>query len=93
MRTTLDCSLYLPDIICRKIFPYSPNLGFSSYGSKVSDEIEKIEYKLKYLTMPVLAKYSLPGGVTFFAGPQMALLLSSKGELEGHETDVKEYVW
>lgn len=87
-RATMESAVFT-DIALSESFSLEPGIGLASYGSKVSDEIEKIEYKLNFLVVPLLAKYKLPPGVVFYAGPEIAILLSSKGELDGHETDIK----
>ncbi len=52
-------------------FSIQPELMYSSQGSKINDE----DYKLTYISVPVLAKfYVLPNKLSFEAGPQFSFL-------------------
>jgi hypothetical protein len=80
----------LADLYVSQSFSIQPEIVFSMYGSKFKSGGSGIEYKLNYLNIPVLAKYHLPQGIAFFAGPQLGLLLSAKGKADGEEKqDIK----
>jgi len=83
----------LADLSVSRSFSIQPEVDFSMYGTKFSSGGSSIEYRVNYINIPVLAKYHLPQGVSFFAGPQLGLLISAKGKIEGEEKqDIKNYL-
>jgi Outer membrane protein beta-barrel domain len=80
----------LADLHVSRSFSIQPEIIFSMYGSKIKSGGAAVEYRANYLNIPVLAKYHLPQGVAFFAGPQLGMLLSAKGKLDGEDKqDIK----
>lgn len=57
-------------------FSLQPELLVSTAGAKFEDALgEKRDYKLTYLTVPVMAKFTSPAGVYFELGPQVGFKL------------------
>ena len=83
----------LADLYISRSFSIQPEAIFSMYGTKFNSGGSSIKYTVNYVNIPVLAKYHLPQGVAFFAGPQLGILLSAKGKIEGEDKqDVKNYL-
>lgn len=81
------------EIVISDKFSVQPELLYSAQGWKeeYSEEFfgETYSYefdaKLDYLTLPIMAKYYIAEGLSLEGGPQVAFLLSSKGELSDEE--------
>ena len=58
-----------------------PELIYSAQGAKIND----VDYKLGYLTLPVMAKFYLNDKLSIHAGPQFGILISEDDEIK--ETD------
>ena len=71
-------------------FFVQPELLYSSVGTKF-DEGDG-EFKLDYISIPVMAKYMVADGFALEAGPQFSLLMSAKAEGGGESVDVKDFV-
>ncbi|RXK81240.1 porin family protein [Filimonas effusa] len=66
-------------------FGIQPELAWSTLGAKFEGTLVGMHYKekqlLNYLTLPVLAKYTLANsGFSLYAGPQIGFLLSAKSK-------------
>ncbi len=57
-------------------FAIQPEVLFSSQGARLSDGTTSKDYKVSYLTVPVLAKYRFNGGFYLEAGPQFGFKLN-----------------
>lgn len=57
-------------------FAIQPEVLFSTQGAKINSNTEGGDYKVSYLTVPVLAKYRFNGGFYLEAGPQVGFKLS-----------------
>ena len=73
-------------------FAVQPELLYSSQGADYSENEFTGSYKLDYLTIPVMAKFSLGEGFSVQAGPQVGFLLSAKDEYEIDGETMKEDV-
>jgi hypothetical protein len=57
-------------------FAIQPEVLFSTQGAKFSSNTNAGDYKVSYLTVPVLAKYRFNGGFYIEAGPQVGFKLN-----------------
>lgn len=72
-------------------FSVQPELNYSGMGAK--EKITNGKLLLNYLSVPVLAKYSLESaGFAAYLGPQFSYLLSAKAKAEGTSVDAKDQV-
>jgi hypothetical protein len=72
-------------------FSVQPELYYSMEGGKWDDE-DGGKTDLRYLKLPVLAKYTLPSGFYGETGPQIGFLLNATDKFEGEKNDIKEYL-
>ena len=63
--------------VCEK-FKLQPEVNFSIIGVEINDGEKEATTKLRYITVPVLAKMSVSKRANLFAGPQLGFLLSAK---------------
>lgn len=63
--------------VCEK-FMLQPEVNFSIVGVEINDGEKEATIKLRYITVPVLAKMSVSQHVNLFAGPQLGFLLSAR---------------
>jgi hypothetical protein len=83
----------LADLYVSKSFSIQPEVIFSMYGTTFSSGGNSIKYAVNYVNIPVLAKYHMPQGIAFFAGPQLGLMLSAKAKADGEaKQDIKNYL-
>jgi hypothetical protein len=67
-----------------------PEYSFTSrYGT---DNSTGIDYRLDYLSMPLLLKYLATKKFVFFAGPQLELLINAQSTNKGEKTDITHVV-
>jgi opacity protein-like surface antigen len=59
---------------------------FSQVSGKIGDE--ETQYTLRYLSLPLLLKYTLVPRVTVVAGPQFDLLIQARQEVRDQSTDI-----
>jgi hypothetical protein len=76
-------------------FAVQPEVVYSAQGAKYSaSEGYDGKYKLGYINVPVLAKFTLAEGFSIEAGPQIGFLISAKEEYnstgDSGEVDVKD---
>jgi hypothetical protein len=57
-------------------FAIQPEVLFSTQGARINSGTTKNDYKISYLTVPVLAKYRFNGGFYLEAGPQVGFKLN-----------------
>lgn len=57
-------------------FAIQPEVLFSTQGARVNTGTSTEDYKISYLTVPVMAKYRFNGGFYLEAGPQFGFKLS-----------------
>lgn len=55
-----------------------PEVNFSIIGVEINDGQKEATIKLRYITTPILLKFSAAKKVNLFAGPQLGFLLSAK---------------
>lgn len=65
-----------------------PELLYSVQGAKSGDQ----KYKLGYVTVPVLIRYSVNDLISFHAGPQIGILASAKYSAGTNDEDIKDQV-
>jgi len=58
-----------------------PELIYSNYGSKLELDGEDLTYRMNYISLPILVKYSLPKRISIFAGPQIGFADLKKSDL------------
>ncbi|GGB74529.1 hypothetical protein GCM10007424_13070 [Flavobacterium suaedae] len=64
-----------------------PELLYSIQGAKNDDE----NYKLNYLTVPVMMKIYLADSFNIHGGPQIGLLISESDNFEGFESNTYDF--
>lgn len=73
------------------MFAVQPEINYSMQGVKLSDGSNEAFFRFNYLTIPVLAKVKPVPCLSFFAGPQLGILLSAESEdATGTKNDVKD---
>ncbi|WP_306353877.1 porin family protein [Flavobacterium sp. '19STA2R22 D10 B1'] len=76
--------------IADNIFSIQPEVLYSTQGFKSNDALlGKSEYKLDYITVPVLAKLYVVKGLSFEVGPQMGFKVNEKIDLKGADAQVE----
>jgi len=76
------------EIILNDYYAIQPELLFSTKGARFSKSDEndyQSAYVLKYLSLPVIAKYYVTKSFSIEAGPQFAYLLSAKDVIRDDE--------
>lgn len=72
-------------------FAVQPELLYSTQGVKVDDSGgNKIDAKLDYINIPVMAKYYATNSFSLEFGPQIGFLVSAKEKSGGVTTDIKD---
>jgi hypothetical protein len=72
-------------------FAIQPELNYTGLGSKSELFGESVKNSLTYITVPVLAKYTVANtGLSFAAGPQLGFLASAKAKADGESTNIKD---
>lgn len=66
---------------------FQPELLYSVQGAKVADA----DYKLGYLTLPVMAKFYLNDKLSVHAGPQFSLLINEGDGFEETDTNKTDF--
>lgn len=64
-----------------------PELVYSVQGAKLEDT----DYKLGYLTLPVMVKFYLNDKLSIHAGPQFGLLVSESDEVKENDNNTTDY--
>ena len=64
-----------------------PELVYSAQGAKLQD----VDYKLGYLTLPVMAKFYLNDKLSVHAGPQFGLLVSDADGVDGTDNNTTDF--
>ncbi|WP_332736705.1 OmpA family protein [Flavihumibacter sp.] len=64
-----------------------PEILYSVMGAKIKDAGKDINQRFQELSVPVLLKYWVSDKVSFLAGPQLDLLMSSRGEVNNETTN------
>lgn len=62
-----------------KVFSIQPEVLFSTQGAKVKNNGRKDDFKISYVTVPVMLKFKTSGGFYFEFGPQVSF--RSKSDL------------
>ncbi len=70
-------------------FSVQPEVYYSDQGAKFNQNSETGAYKLGYINVPVLLKYTTSSGFFVQTGPQIGFLLSAKAESQGVSVDLK----
>jgi len=63
--------------VCEK-FKLQPEVNFSIIGVEINNGDKEATIKLRYITVPVLAKMNVSQNFSLFAGPQLGFLLSAR---------------
>jgi hypothetical protein len=71
-------------------FHIQPEILYSTQGAK--DPSASGEIDLSYITIPVLAKYTIFPGFSVEAGPQAGFLLSATAKAMGFSADIKSQI-
>ncbi len=72
-------------------FSIQPEVLFSGMGAKQKDGTDEVKYLLNYISVPVLAKFTIPDSkFSVYAGPQFSLLVSSKAKAGSESVDLKD---
>lgn len=64
-----------------------PELVYSAQGAKIND----VDYKLGYLTLPVMAKFYLNDKLSVHAGPQFGILISENDEIKEADNNSTDF--
>jgi len=73
-------------------FSIRPGISFSQQGSKYTDNGIKGHVRLNYINVPIMLRYSTPGGFFAEAGLQLGLLLSARDKYDGNNDNYKDYM-
>jgi hypothetical protein len=79
----------LAQISVTDMFSVQPEVYYSDQGAKVSQDGQSGTYKLGYINVPVLLKYTTSSGLFLQTGPQLGFLMSAKAESQGVSVDIK----
>ncbi|MBF2708346.1 porin family protein [Flavobacterium soyangense] len=71
-------------------FAIQPELLYSAQGVKVDSDGDKIDVKLDYINIPVMAKYYIAKDFSLEFGPQIGFLLSAKAKSGGVSENLKD---
>jgi len=69
-------------------FSFQPELLYSEKGFSVDD----IDYKLNYISLPLMAKYYVAEGFSIEAGPQVGFLMSAKATDGDDDVDIDDVI-
>lgn len=71
-------------------FSVQPEVLYSAQGFDIVqiEDGQDVEYRLDYVTVPVLAKFYLTDGLSLVGGPQFGYLAESEIKSEGLETEL-----
>jgi Outer membrane protein beta-barrel domain len=88
--TTPDFGIFT-NITISKAFSIEPGVSYTTMGAALKYEnVDKVTYKLNYIQLPILARYSLPNGLSFSGGLQPGFLLKANGKDKfGDKSSVK----
>lgn len=64
-----------------------PELVYSAQGANVNE----VDYKLGYLTLPVMAKFYLNDKLSIHAGPQFGILISENDEIKEADNNSTDF--
>lgn len=91
-RTLLNFGV-LSELSFNDIFSSRIETLFLQGGTKLSAYGSEYNIKLSYIAMPILLKVNIPTGSIVvpyaFTGPNLAFIISAKGEADGEVTDIK----
>ncbi|MDJ1484750.1 porin family protein [Cytophagaceae bacterium YF14B1] len=59
-----------------KNFALQPEVLFSTQGAQIDNDGQKTDFKINYVTVPVMLKFRTNGGFIITAGPQVGFLTS-----------------
>lgn len=86
-RTSFHLGMIAEFLLSEK-FAIQPEVLYSSQGAKASDEDS--EWKLDYVSIPVMAKYFVTEGLSLEAGPYVAFNVVSEFDMEGITVDLED---
>ena len=72
-------------------FAIQPELVYSRHGSERTIAGDNYDDINQYLTVPVLFQFMTSNGFRIQAGPQIGFLLKATQDIDGAETDTKDY--
>ena len=73
-------------------FALETGIIYSRQGVKLKEEGEKLNIKLGYINVPVLAKYYIVKGLNVFAGPELGFCVSKKSNFDEIEEGLKDAI-
>lgn len=73
-------------------FAVETGIIYSRQGVKFKEDGEKLNVKLGYINVPVLAKYYIVKGLNVFAGPELGFCVSKKSNIDEIEEGLKDVV-
>lgn len=71
-------------------FAIQPELLYSAKGAKNTEDGETLTYKLDYISLPILADFSVAPGLSLQAGPQLGFLANEEAEFDGVSVELDE---
>jgi len=71
-------------------FAIQPELMISTQGAKIDSVSGSYDWKVTYVTLPVMAQYRAPGGFFIEAGPQVGFKISDNIENKSIENFAKD---
>jgi hypothetical protein len=72
-------------------FSIQPELLYSAQGAEVSEDGENVTLKLDYITLPILADFTIAPGLSLQGGPQLGFLASEEVEANGVSVELDEF--
>lgn len=73
-------------------FALETGIIYSRQGVKFKEEGEKLNIKLGYINVPVLAKYYIVKGLNVFAGPELGFCVSKKSNFDEIEEGLNDAI-
>jgi hypothetical protein len=81
----------IAEITLTEGFAVQPELLYSTQGATYKNAAEEFTNKLGYLSIPVLAKFSLNKSISLDLGPQASFLLSERKNVNFKESETFEF--
>jgi hypothetical protein len=82
---------FIAEIKLTEGFAVQPELLYSTQGATYKNAVEEFQNKLGYLSIPVLAKFSLNKSISLDLGPQASFLLSERKNVNFKESETFEF--
>jgi len=71
-------------------FYFQPEYLFTQMGGKVEEE--NLQYKINYISLPVILKYRVFNRLSLLGGPQFDLLINGNEEMGGNNSSIEHSI-